>query len=182
MLEKNKSELKRHIYRKLKLKYDNLWRTEIEDSRENKIIGSKLRTYCSFKNNIILEKKLLISNDEQRVLYTKFRISAHKLEIEKGRHIGLKVEDRICQLCNDDIEDEVHFLLQCPYLQKERWEIINNINDIIFFFESLDNRFKLVWLMSTEGSTIIKKTGRLLLDLHTKRNVLLKKTKVIRKL
>jgi hypothetical protein len=29
-----------------------------------------------------------------------------------------------------DIEDEVHFLLQCPSLQKERWEIINNINEI----------------------------------------------------
>jgi hypothetical protein len=29
MLEKNKSELKRHINRKLKLKYDNLWRSEI---------------------------------------------------------------------------------------------------------------------------------------------------------
>ena len=31
--------------------------------------------------------------------------------------------------------------------------------------------------MSTEDSTIIKKTGRLLLDLHTKRNLLLKRTK-----
>ena len=116
-------------------------------------------------------------------LFQKYIINIEDiLEIEKGRYIGLKVEDIICQLCKDYIEDEVHFLLQCPYLQKERWEIINNINDIIFFFESLDNRFKLVWLMSTEGSTIIKKTGRLLLDLHTKRNVLLKKTKVIRKL
>jgi hypothetical protein len=81
MLEKNKSELKRHIYRKLKLKYDNLWRSEI--NHENKKFGNKLRTYCSFKNNIILEKYLLILIDEQRVLYTKFRISAHKLE--KGK-------------------------------------------------------------------------------------------------
>jgi hypothetical protein len=48
-----------------------------------------LRAYCSFKNNIILEKYLLILNDEQRVLDTKFRISAHKLEVEKGRYIGL---------------------------------------------------------------------------------------------
>ena len=55
----------------------------------------------------------------------KFRISAHKLEIEKGRYIGLKVEDIICQLCKDYIEDEVHFLLQFLTLQKERWEIIN---------------------------------------------------------
>jgi hypothetical protein len=50
--------------------------------------GNKLRTYCSFKNNIILEKYSLILNDEQRVLYAKFRISAHTLEIEKGRYIG----------------------------------------------------------------------------------------------
>jgi hypothetical protein len=72
----------------------------------------------------------------------------------------------------------VHFLLQCPSLQKERWEIIKNINEInTNFNKSLDNRSKLVWLMSTEDSTIIKKTGRLLLDLHTKRNLLLKQTK-----
>ena len=112
--------MKRHIYRKLKLKYDNLWRSEINDTRENNKFGSKLRIYCSFKNSIILNKYLLILSDEQRVLYTKFRISACKLEIEKGRYIGLKVEDRICQLCNfflDDIEDEVHFSLQCPSLQ-----------------------------------------------------------------
>jgi hypothetical protein len=63
----------------------------------------------------------------------------------------------------------------------QRWEIINNIYEIKKIFESLDNRSKLVWLMSTEDSTIIKKTDRLLLDLHTKRNVLLKKNKVIRK-
>jgi hypothetical protein len=63
----------------------------------------------------------------------------------------------------------------------QRWEIINNIYEIKKKFESLDNRSKLVWLMSTEDSTIIKKTDRLLLDLHTKRNVLLKKNKVIRK-
>ena len=78
-----------------------MWRSEINDIRENKKFGSKLRTYFSFKNDIILEKYLLILNDEQSVLYTKFRISAYKLEIERGRYIGLKVEDRIFQLCKD---------------------------------------------------------------------------------
>ena len=56
---------------------------------------------------------------------------------------------------------EVRFLLQCRSLQKERWEIINNINEINKNFKSLDNRSKLVWLMSAEDSTIVKKTGRL---------------------
>jgi hypothetical protein len=48
---------------------------------------------------------------QQRKLLTKFRISAHNLNIEKGRYIGTKVEDRICNLCKNNIEDEVHFLI-----------------------------------------------------------------------
>jgi hypothetical protein len=45
-----------------------------------------------------------IKLDERRVL-TKFRVSAHNLEIEKGRYIGVKTEDRICKLCNTGVED-----------------------------------------------------------------------------
>jgi hypothetical protein len=51
-----------------------------------------------------------------RVL-TKFRVSAHNLEIEKGRYIGVKTEDRIYILCNTGVEDETHFLLQAIYVQ-----------------------------------------------------------------
>ena len=42
---------------------------------------------------------------------------AHNLEIEKGRHIGVKTEDRIFKLCNTGVEDETQFLLQCPVLE-----------------------------------------------------------------
>jgi hypothetical protein len=78
----------------------------------------------------------------------------------------------------------LHFLLQCPSLLKERWEIINNINEINKYFKSLDNRSKLVWLMSTEDSTIIKKTRRLLLDLHCtyEKKFIVEKNEVIRQL
>jgi hypothetical protein len=38
--------------------------------------------------------------------------NAHYLEIEKGRYIGVKTEDRIYKLCNTGVEDETHFLLQ----------------------------------------------------------------------
>ena len=41
-----------------------------------------------------------------------FRISAHKLNIERGRYLNLKVEDRQCSICNV-IEDEIHALCQC---------------------------------------------------------------------
>lgn len=112
-------------------------------------------------------------NDEQRALYTKFRISAHKLEIERGRYTGLNTEKRLCKLCKTNIEDEVHFLLQCHELQNDRLEIINSINELNINFKNLDNNAQLIWLMSSEDTSIIKKTGRLLLNLHTKRNSLL---------
>jgi hypothetical protein len=50
-------------------------------------------------------------------------ISAHDLEIERGRYIGLKAHARRCKLCTIDIEDECHFLLQCPKFKIERKEI-----------------------------------------------------------
>ena len=43
-----------------------------------------------------------------------FRISSHKLEIEKGRHRRKKldVKDRICKFCKSgEVEDEKHMLL-----------------------------------------------------------------------
>ena len=45
----------------------------------------------------------------------KFRISNHKLEIEQGRNKNIS-----CKLCNDGIEDEIHFLLRCSALDNIR--------------------------------------------------------------
>ena len=48
------------------------------------------------------------------VLTTKFRISSHQLEIECGRYRKIPASQRICKLCNLEVEDELHFLLECP--------------------------------------------------------------------
>ena len=47
-----------------------------------------------------------------RSILTRFRISAHKLEIEIGRYTTPKtpLENRLCKQCNSsEIEDEEHF-------------------------------------------------------------------------
>ena len=45
-------------------------------------------------------------------------MSNHNLEIESGRHKGLRMEERICVYCEKQniivIEDEYHLLLCCP--------------------------------------------------------------------
>jgi hypothetical protein len=85
---------------------------------------AKLRTYSLIKYKFEREEYLeQIRNTKHRQTLTKFRLSNHKLMIETGRHIKLPKEKRICQVCNNGIEDEVHFLVKCnqyrtlnPYL------------------------------------------------------------------
>ena len=129
-----------------------------------------MRTYRTFKNNISLEKYLSVLKEDQRILFTKFRISAHKLEIEKGRYSGLRVEERLCKLCNLETEDETHFLLQCPILEQGRSEIIHNICCMNINFIKLSPVSKLIWLMSSEDNKILKMVGTLLSKLHKERN------------
>ena len=49
--------------------------------------------------------------------FVKIRISNSNLNIEKGRYLNTPAEDRICKLCNSEVEDEFHFTIICSKLQ-----------------------------------------------------------------
>ena len=73
--------------------------------------SSKLRFYNLFKNSFAKESYLdLISNFKLRKVVTKFRCSDHSLQIEKGRHGNFNVKDRICKICDINVENEMHLL------------------------------------------------------------------------
>jgi hypothetical protein len=72
-----------------------------------------------------------IKNPCQRRLYTKLRISNHKLLIECGRYQQIPKEERICRHCNlNSIEDEFHFAFECQKYENIR----NNSNNILQTF------------------------------------------------
>ena len=81
-----------------------------------------LRTYCKFKYVFEAEPYLrTITSYNIRSMLSKFRLSSHVLEIEKGRHNKVLLADRICKACDlNQIEDEIHFFLYCPLYTKER--------------------------------------------------------------
>lgn len=96
-----------------------------------------------------------IKDREIRKCFTRFRISAHQLEIEKGRYKGIDAEKRLCKFCNrNEVEDEVHFLLKCPLFDKERKQFLNKIytknKNVQHLFEN--NLFN--WLMICEDSAV----------------------------
>jgi hypothetical protein len=65
--------------------------------RKNPLHQNKLGTYRKFKNIFKLEPYLINCNKQQRQIMTKFRVSAHNLNIERRRYIGLNVEERLCK-------------------------------------------------------------------------------------
>ena len=85
---------------------------------------SKLKLYLDIKQEFGLENhiKLNLSRNERSVL-SQLRCSILPIQIEIGRFINLKVEERLCPICNSGlIETECHFLFKCSKYQIEREE------------------------------------------------------------
>ena len=95
--------------------YLQKWYAEINNS-------SRLQSYCISKHNFEIESYLnTLAEKKYRVALTRFRISAHNLEIENGRYENLPGEQRLCKSCNmNKIENEYHFLLVCPHFRELR--------------------------------------------------------------
>lgn len=53
----------------------------------------------------------------------RFRLSAHKLQVEVGRHQGVLWEDRVCSRCAADghhVDDEQHLIFECSAFEDLR--------------------------------------------------------------
>lgn len=107
----------------------------------------KLRTYSLYKVSRNTELYLFLPLPRRlRVALARFRTGNHSLEIEKGRHMNIIAEDRLCKLCGMlknivAIEDEFHVLFQCPVYSELR---------SLYFPSLLSNLFNFVQLLKTE--------------------------------
>jgi len=107
-----------------------LWKRSLSSS-------PMLRTYCLLKEKLIVEPYLLVPhggwNDRtlegRRILMiTRLRSGCNELRINTGRWESLPVEERICRLCAETVEDERHFLLHCTFRDEERTKLWHSIN------------------------------------------------------
>ena len=68
-----------------------------------------------------------ISNDKIRMELAAFRLSAHDIDIERGRHINVPRENRVCRLCSIPMaESEFNVLLVCPRYNDIRRELLTS--------------------------------------------------------
>ena len=111
-----------------------------------KSVSPKLSFYHSIKNNFREEPYLnLCKGFTRRTSTTRLRISAHDLEIERGRYRNVLRENRICNWCKTSlglniVEDESHALFQCDLYAKQRSKLITSINSAPQIPESEQNQ------------------------------------------
>ena len=91
---------------------------------------SKLRTYGLIKSEIGEEPYLrMVKNVKDRISITKFRLSNHKLMIEKSRHQNTHKDLRICPFCTA-VEDEIHFLTNCHTFRYIRAILFEKVEEV----------------------------------------------------
>ena len=152
----------KEIKQLLKQKYVKYWKQNfIAKYKDNE--SGKFETYVTFKQTFKYEPYLnQIKNFKERQALTKFRISNHNLQIETGRYKKPKIprNERFCDICLTDqiqnIGNEIHFLLKCPNLSKERAEMMNEITLTCPNMTQLEEKNKLIFLMSAENDIIRK--------------------------
>ena len=153
------------IYKKL---FQRLSDSFHQNSFENiKTESSKLRTYGIFKKDIGFEKYLSeVKNISVRTQVTKFRLSNHRLMIEVGRHKGTPKEERFCPFCPHKIENELHFLFECPLYNYQRDYLLVPVMNSIPGLRYLSEELKLQFLLSNMDYTVCKYIANCL-DLRT---------------
>ena len=94
-----------------------------------------------------------------------FRISSHKLEIERDRYKKLDVKDRLCKICNTGaIEDEQYLLFNCSAYHSLRYSFMEKVGQTCKNFSILSQDAQLIWLMNNETDDIINLFSRYIYD------------------
>ncbi len=75
---------------------------------------NKLHTSRLFKNDFLTEPYLkCIMNFKHRSAIAKFRSGVAPIRLETGRYEHLNADERVCHVCNTEVESEEHVLTRC---------------------------------------------------------------------
>ena len=83
-------------------------------------------------------------NERKRLVFTRFRLSSHRLKIETGRWARIEVQNRVCD-CGGGVQDESHVLFECSKTKEERalYRVDGANKDIGVLMGSMDVRARI---------------------------------------
>jgi len=112
---------------RLVVHYKSCW---LEDVGQN----NRLMTYVTFKS--LLEPELYLhclDSMYYRKALARFRCSCHSFLIEKGRHVSIPRQDRLCTSCGV-LENEEHVVMCCTKYSKLRNYYLPEITEYGYTF------------------------------------------------
>ena len=81
--------------------------------------------YRLYKDAFGFEKYVSILPPGSAIKFMRLRTLNHKLPIQKGRFLNIPRQERICNKCSEnDLGDEYHYILKCPFFSEERKKFI----------------------------------------------------------
>lgn len=97
-----------------------------DTGQQSVYIVPKLRTYKTFKTDFGLENYVSFNLSKlERSHMAQLRSGILPLRIETGQYVGEPPNERLCTLCTQqEIENKLHFVLDCPFYNQYRTEIL----------------------------------------------------------
>lgn len=141
----------------LRARFNDFWNETFIKKYEMEDKG-KFNTYVSFKNVFGYEGYLdKICDFNLRRSLTKFRLSNHGLQIERGRYTRPLTprEMRLCEKCSV-VDDEFHFIMKCSKFDNPRKVFLNTIKVEFPALQNLSDSDLFKYLMISEGQTCIR--------------------------
>ena len=142
----NPNSFLQHFKQKVKDIFIQEWHARLENSTRARfyinIADFKFQTYLD---------NLTIMKFQQNL--TRLRVSSHRLEVECGRWARPErtpLDDRKCKLCHK-LEDEYHFILECPLYTDLRKQFISK------FYWGRPNMPKFIELCKSENQNVQKR-------------------------
>ncbi len=126
----------------------DLYEIEKCNWKNNILTMSKLRTYCTFKENY--ETKAFVyrvHNRAHKSLLSQIRCGILPLKIETGRYTQIPLETRLCILYDSNlVENENHFLFQCHFYHTLRDQFFQKVKGLYPEIDVMNNNLKRKYL------------------------------------
>ena len=117
----------------------------------------KLRYYNLYKYEKAPEDYLLLDISKyQRSIFSQFRYGILPLEIEVGRYRDVPLPNRTCQICSQEVEDEIHFLLVCNAYSDQRRKLYHKALEFDPLFSLKDELEQFSLLVSNLQKPVMK--------------------------
>ena len=133
---------------------EDRWKNSVlNDNRKAPNQRNKLRTYRTFKSSILAEDYVTTNMKRcHRRALALFRFGCAPIGIETGRYNNIPLDERVCTICGDGIEDEFHCFMSCTHYIENRSLLFNSIGEKDPTFLHMPVHDQFVYLMSCNGN------------------------------